>query len=96
MAAIPVEAGMGLMAAILATQFFPRQGPREPCYVDIRYFAYAGVVFSIGLPWMHMMLARWSTPQRLIGLVIAAVVFVFLFYGLEWRGLLNSSWRELW
>lgn len=94
MVAIPVEAAIGQVSVILATQFFSRQAPREPCYLDVEYFAYAGAVFCVGLPYMHMLIAGWSKPQRLFGLMMAIAVFAVLFY--PWRIMLDSSWSELW
>lgn len=93
-AAIPIEAAIGLVSVILATQFLPRQAPREPCYLDVEYFAYAGVILSIGLPYMHMLIFGWSKPQRLFGLMMAIAVFAVRFH--PWRIILDSSWSELW
>jgi hypothetical protein len=96
MVAVPLETTVGLVVGILSTQFFPRQAPREPCYIRIEFFLFATVLLSFGIPYTHGLLRRWTLTQRLAGLAIAAATFAFLFFGLGWEHALRSSWEEAW
>jgi len=96
MAAVPFETALGLVIGILSTQFFPRQAPREPCYIRYEFFLFATVLLSFGLPYAHGLLRRWTLTQRLVGLALAGAAFAFLFFGLGWARVLHSSWEEAW
>jgi hypothetical protein len=96
MVAVPLETTLGLALGILSTQFFPRQAPREPCYIRFEFFLFAAVLLSFGLPYTHGLLRQWTLTQRLAGLAIAGATFAFLFVAFGWGHALRSSWEEAW
>ena len=87
---------MGIYLGILSTQFFPRQGPREPCSVPLGYFHLGTLLISVALPWIYMAARRWSTAERLLSLIAAGLTTAFFYYGMRWERILSSSWSELW